>query len=273
MFKKKYSLLFALCLTFSLVAMSQKAVISYDVKIHDFGKVNEEDGKITYVFDFVNRGNSPLAVSRVQASCGCTTPTWTKEPVEPGKKGTITVTYNPTGRPGTFTKNITVYSNATEEQSTLTIKGEVIPKQTGDNSPYPFNVNGLGLSTKVIQMNNVEKGRIQTRVLGILNSTKQSVKPTVENLPPYLSAVVMPETLKQGEDGKITFTFNTKNCAQWGPVSDEVYISLNGLKKFSDESKVQVFGNVVEDFSKMTLDQKRKSPILEMPERSLILDC
>ena len=81
----------------------------------------------------------------------------------------------------------------------------------------------------------------------------------------------MPETLKQGEDGKITFTFNTKNCAQWGPVSDEVYISLNGLKKFSDESKVQVFGNVVEDFSKMTLDQKRKSPILEMPERSLNL--
>jgi hypothetical protein len=263
---KKYSLLLV-CLALSFVAMSQKAVISFNDKNHDFGKVNEEDGKITYVFNFVNKGNSPLAVSRVQASCGCTTPTWTKEPIEPGKKGTITVTYNPTGRPGAFTKNITVYSNATEEQVTLTIKGEVIPKLTGENSPYPINVNGLALKAKVIQLNNVEKGRIQTRILDILNSSKSPIKPTIENLPPYLSAVVMPETLNPGGDGRITFTFNSKLCNQWGPVFDEVYLSLNGVKKFSDEFKVQVYGNVIEDFSKMTLDQKRKSPILEMPVR------
>ena len=123
---KKYSLLL-FCLVCSFAAMSQKAVISFGEKTHDFGKVNEEDGKITHVFDFTNRGISPLVVSRVQASCGCTTPVWTKEPVEAGKKGTIAVTYNTSGRPGLFTKTITVYSNDSLQQVVLIIKGEVIP--------------------------------------------------------------------------------------------------------------------------------------------------
>jgi hypothetical protein len=112
---------------FSFVAMAQKPQINFEVKTHDFGKINEKDGPVTYVFEFVNKGDAPLVVSRVQASCGCTTPTWTKEPVEPGKKGMITVTYNVTGRPGLFNKQITVFTNETQEQAVLNIKGEVIP--------------------------------------------------------------------------------------------------------------------------------------------------
>jgi len=115
------------CLVFSLAAMAQKPVISFDVKEHDFGKINEKDGSVTYVFNFTNKGNAPLVVNRVQASCGCTTPTWSKEPIEPGKKGAITVTYNTANRGGMFTKTITVYSNDALEQTVLIIKGEVIP--------------------------------------------------------------------------------------------------------------------------------------------------
>ena len=122
---KKYSLLLV-CLVFSFVAMAQKPVINFEVKTHEFGKINEKDGPVTYVFEFVNKGDAPLVVNRVQASCGCTTPTWTKEPVEAGKKGVVTVTYNPSGRPGMFTKTITIYSNDTKEQAVLIIKGEVV---------------------------------------------------------------------------------------------------------------------------------------------------
>ncbi|HEY5590721.1 MAG TPA: DUF1573 domain-containing protein [Paludibacter sp.] len=126
---KKYSILIV-CLVLSMAAMSQKPVISFQDKVHDFGKIYEKDGSVTYVFDFTNKGNAPLVVNRVQASCGCTTPTWTKVPVEAGKKGAITVTYNTANRPGAFTKTITVYSNDTIDQAVLIIKGEVIPKET-----------------------------------------------------------------------------------------------------------------------------------------------
>lgn len=267
---KKYSFLL-FCLVLSMAVMSQKSVISFDIKEHDFGKVNEEDGKITYVFDFVNRGNSPLVVNKVQASCGCTTPTWTKEPVEPGKKGSVTVTYNPAGRPGSFTKNITVYSNASEEQLVLVIKGEVIPKPSAENNPYPMNIGELVAKVKVIQMNNVEKGKIQSRTLDIKNPTKADIKPTFENLPLYLTVAFTPAILKPNDEGKITFTFNSKNCTQWGPVSDDMYLILNGQKKYSEEFKLTVVSNIIEDFSKLTLDQKRKAPILEMPVYELKL--
>jgi hypothetical protein len=251
--------------------MSQKSVISFDVKDHDFGKVNEEDGKIMYVFQFTNRGNAPLVVNKVQASCGCTTPSWTKEPVEPGKKGSIMVTYNPAGRPGVFNKTISVYSNATDEQVQLIIKGDVIPKPTSEALAFPINMGGLLLKAKVVQMNNVEKGTNQTRTITIKNSAKGDILPSFENLPPYLSAAFTPETLKPSEEGKITFTFNSKNCTQWGPVSDNIYLILNGQKKYSDEYLIKVAGNMIEDFSKLTLDQKRKAPILELPSNSLNL--
>ena len=128
---KKYSLLLV-CLIFTMVAMSQKPVINFGVKEHDFGKINEKDGNVTYKFDFTNKGKAPLVVSKVQASCGCTTPSWSKEPIEAGKKGAITVTYNTLGRPGVFTKTITVSSNDSIAQVVLIIKGEVVPMKAGE---------------------------------------------------------------------------------------------------------------------------------------------
>lgn len=267
---KKYGILIV-GLVLSLSAMSQKAVISFDTKSYDFGKINEEDGKVTYVFDFTNTGSTPLVVTHVQASCGCTTPSYTKEPVEPGQKGSITVTYNPAGRPGVFNKSITVKSNATEEQLVLTIKGEVIPKQSADNGGYLVSMGELKLKAKAIQMNTVNKGNKQVRTLDIQNTSKGSIKPTFENLPNYITATVAPEVLDPNKEGKITFTFNSKNCAQWGPISDDVYVVLNGQKKYSEEYKLTVVSNVVEDFSKLTPDQKRKAPILEVPVKSLDL--
>ncbi len=123
---KKLSV-FLFCFMVSLAAIAQKPVINFATKDYDFGKIKEVDGSVTHIFEFSNKGKSPLVVSRVQASCGCTTPTWTKEPIEPGKKGAITVTYNASGRPGVFAKTITVFSNDTLNQ-VLVIKGEVIPK-------------------------------------------------------------------------------------------------------------------------------------------------
>jgi len=129
--KKVNLLLFGLFV--ALASFAQQPVITFETKTHDFGVVKEEAEKATYVFSFTNTGKAPLVINRVQASCGCTTPTWTKEPIEPGKKGTVTVVYSTANRPGAFTKSITVYSNAAEEQIVLMIKGEVTPKTVAAN--------------------------------------------------------------------------------------------------------------------------------------------
>ena len=101
-----------------------KAVFTKDV--HDFGKVDESAGSVTCEFTFKNTGTAPLLIQRVQTTCGCTTPDYTKEPVLPGKTGVIKVTYSTTGRPGIFTKEITVFTNVPDSVYKVRIKGEVI---------------------------------------------------------------------------------------------------------------------------------------------------
>ena len=107
-------------------AQEKKAVISIPVKEYNFGKIKESEGKVSHVFEIKNNGNAPLVLTRVMSSCGCTVPTYSKEPIAPGKTTKITVTYDPTGRIYPFVKTVSIYSNGKEGPEVITIKGEVI---------------------------------------------------------------------------------------------------------------------------------------------------
>lgn len=112
-----------------------KPVMSFAEKSFDFGTVKEEAGKITHEFTFTNTGKTPLIIQDVRASCGCTTPSWTKQPIAAGAAGKITVTYSAAGRPGQFDKAITVTNNSAENPIILRIKGQVTPKATAQVTP------------------------------------------------------------------------------------------------------------------------------------------
>jgi len=115
-------------------AQEKQAEISFETVSHDFGTITEGT-QATVEFQFTNKGDAPLVLSSVSASCGCTTPEWTKEPIMPGQTGIVKAIYNSTGRPGSFTKSITVNSNAKNGTMILTIKGNVAPKQVAPTSP------------------------------------------------------------------------------------------------------------------------------------------
>ncbi len=100
------------------------ADFKFEREVHDFGNI-KEGVQAEYTFKFTNTGKEPLVITNVQASCGCTTPKWTKEPVKPGESGQVTAIYNSKGRPGTFNKAITITSNAKTAQKVLFIKGNV----------------------------------------------------------------------------------------------------------------------------------------------------
>ncbi len=126
--------IFFLCIGFLGFMLSAKAqapaddkspVITFQQDVHDFGQ-QPEGPEYTHTFKFKNTGNAPLKLLSVAASCGCTTPKWSTEEVAPGKSGEITVTYNSSGRPGPFTKMITVKTNGIKESiKVLTIKGTI----------------------------------------------------------------------------------------------------------------------------------------------------
>ena len=122
-------MIFTLLMLFVGVAgvMAQKpAQIKFDKLTHDFGTFSESNPKVTCSFSFTNVGEEPLIINQAIASCGCTVPEYTKEPVKPGEKGEIKVTYNGAGKfPGHFKKSITVRTNGSVEMTRLYIEGDM----------------------------------------------------------------------------------------------------------------------------------------------------
>ena len=99
--------------------------IWFPEEIHDYGEIRENSNG-SYTFKFKNISDLPIVVNRVRSNCGCTVPSWPREPVEPGDEGEIVVRYN-TELTGSFMKSIYVYSSAANSPVKLQIKGKVIP--------------------------------------------------------------------------------------------------------------------------------------------------
>src|SRR5579862_1369440 len=89
------------------VAAADMPIMKFEKDTHDFGKI-KAGGVVNYEFKFTNTGKSPLIITSAQASCGCTTPVWPKEPIKPGENGSIKVTFNSTGKKGLQDKQILV---------------------------------------------------------------------------------------------------------------------------------------------------------------------
>ena len=105
-----------------------KGKISFEKTTYDFGNIKEAGGPVTHEFTFVNEGTEPLKINSAKAECGCTRPAYPKEEIAPGEKGVIKVTFNPLGRPGGFTKVVTVRCTGNPGKVNLKIRGTVLPK-------------------------------------------------------------------------------------------------------------------------------------------------
>ena len=249
----------------AVAMMAQDPVITFVKTEHDFGKINEADGRVSVVFEFKNAGMAPLVLSNVRASCGCTTPTWTKEPVEPGQTGSITVTYNPNGRPGRFQKTVTITSNASEPTKKVFIKGEVIPKSAKPVNKYTVAVGDLSMKTKVLDLGTIKKGASMNGELEYANLTQANhhVELATNSADAYVINQVTLADPKANEIGKFVFVLDSKATKLYGPVEVYAYVVVDGKREISETYKLTIKANIEEDFSQLTVEQKQQAPIIE----------
>lgn len=120
-------LLFTAFLFFAeLTTTFAQAKISFDKLVNNFGTFSEDNAVQKCAFTFTNTGDKPLVINQAVASCGCTVANFTKTPIKPGEKGTVTVTYNGKGKfPGHFKKAITIRSNGEPMVTRIYIEGEM----------------------------------------------------------------------------------------------------------------------------------------------------
>lgn len=140
-FFSKYTAI-AVLLLFSISSLySQGANVKFDKTIYDFGKILLNSGAHSYTFHFKNISKQAIVIQTVISSCGCTTPTWTKSPIMPGKNGSIEATFLNNQGPYPFDKSLTVYITGEEIPIVLRIRGEV---KESISSTGKESVNGRG---------------------------------------------------------------------------------------------------------------------------------
>ena len=126
---KRIVFLLIVLFTAGMISAQQKeaSITAVGSAVYDFGEVKESDGDVSHTFTVINNGELPLVISRVEAGCECTVTKdgWTKEPIQPGKTGSITVTYKVAGRQGSFSRPVNVFSNGSKGSYVLTIMGVV----------------------------------------------------------------------------------------------------------------------------------------------------
>ncbi|EOZ92627.1 hypothetical protein A33Q_4008 [Indibacter alkaliphilus LW1] len=103
------------------------AVIDFNEKSKDFGDITQGD-KVEHTFVFTNSGDTPLVISNVAVSCGCTAPNWPKEPIAPGSTGELKVVFNSAGKMGRQNSVVRIYSNASEPIEKVSLISNVLPK-------------------------------------------------------------------------------------------------------------------------------------------------
>ena len=239
-------LLFLLFALVPFVAFAQKAQIQFESNVHNFGTIEEQGGSVIHEFTFRNTGQSPLIISNVRTSCGCTSPEWSRQPIPPGENGSIKVSYNPQNRPGAFTKTITITSNAEASVTTLTIKGTVKRKPADPYAAYRFSAGSLKLAVNSLNFGGIKNTDKPVKTIDIINTGEKPVRLSFENVPAsFLTVAAEPEVLEKGKSGQIRVTYNTAAKNEWGFVSDKFTVRTD----HGTSHDITVLANISEDFS------------------------
>jgi hypothetical protein len=255
------NLFVAFLLAFSVVIANAQPKIQFKKTEHDYGQIKEDGGEAVTVFEFTNSGNAPLILSNVSASCGCTTPGWTREPVAPGKSGQIKVAYNPKGRPGSFRKTVTVNSNAAEPTVMLSISGNVAQREKTVEDNYPRVMGNLRFKTNYISFGDVTSNEVKAGEVEFINNSTSKAKITVHRTPAHLKVRFEPAEIEPGKEGKMIVDFDAPKKGGYGYISDRIYLAIDG--EANSAFSIGTSATIKEDFTKLTPEQIASAPVVK----------
>lgn len=243
-----------------------KARIAFEKLQHNYGTFKEELGVQTVSFNFKNDGMVPLIINNVQASCGCTSPEWTRQPIAPGATGLIKVSYDPRNRPGVFNKTIRVSSNAENSDVVLTILGDVTARARTIEEDFPNVIGPLRAKTNHIAFVQIKENQLRKDSTEIINTSDQPVQLSFKTPPPHLSAVIRPAKLAPKQKGYMVVTFDASKIKAYGFVMHRIYLNIDGKDDY--RNSIAVSTTLEEDFSKLSAEELKNSPVVKFDVES-----
>ena len=268
----KRCLYIALLLAMTTLSAAAQPEATWLERKYDFGVFMEKDGKVHCDIRFVNTGNEPLMIVKAQAGCGCTGVTYPETPIQPGDTASIGVTYNPSGRPGRFTKQVLVITNTntSSRRTTLEITGNVIPTAATLEKEYPLQAGSLRISKQLFPMGEMSRGKSKTQYMSGYNASTDTVLVSVTGGKPHLRPAVVPDTVPPASVMALTVHYLSDKAPLWGLNTDTLTLTCRPLHEASTatagSADIQVMAQVTEDFENLTDKQRKDAPVA-------IVDC
>ena len=240
-----------------LYAQSEK--VSFSQTTFDFGTIGEKDGNVTHDFIITNNSDKPLVINSVQTSCGCTTPNYTREPINPKKSGIISVSYNPLGNSGNISKTISVTTNL-EPNIVLVIKANVEKGQINPLKKYPISIQTLLFKTQPqLNFDLVNSNKSNSLNLELYNNSDSDIKVNkIFSLPDYMT--VEPEIIPAKKSIQLYFSINASKIQKSGFHKGNITFSIDAKKKdFIPYNFV-----MEENFDKLSVIEKQEKGLINL---------
>ena len=231
-------------------------VVEFDKTVHDFGDISVNDGPQTCTFTVKNVGKEPIAIYEVVTSCGCTDASWTREPLQPGKTGTISATYKNEDGPVPFDKTLTVYIAGVSKPIILRLRGLVHEKKKSVAELYGAEKLGtMGLKSLNYKVSNILQGESSSDEAKIANLGTKPMKVTFTDVSPNLTIEVVPATVPAGETAALRFSVKS-DPNLWGKHVYQATPVVNGVKA---AKPVNVSALTRGNFNTWTADQRKNA--------------
>lgn len=259
--KKIFTLI---CAAAAAVSASAAPEITWLSTLHNFGAFDEDDGIVSCEFRFVNTGDEPLTVISARASCGCTQPSYPRDAVAPGDTASVSVAYNPAGRPGRFNKTVYIETNAAKAKSRLTITGVVIGGSESVAGRYPVDKGSLKLRNPSVVFGQVTRPHVKTVFAEAYNRSTDSLAMSVVSKPRFVDINFEPKMARPGEQVSIICYLRSSEAGLYGFIEDSVKIAAG-----SDVFTLPFSAVVNEDFSKLSPSDMAKAPVAVLESENL----
>ncbi len=256
-------------LTFLILGLSRQGFtqqvepISFSETSFDFGKINEADGPVTHEFTFVNNTIEPIQILNVKASCGCTTPAWTREPVAPGESGMVQAQYNPKNRPGVFNKSLTL-TTSLGQPIRLYIKGNVQPRQRTVEEELAFELGGVRMKYSSLNLGKVYVNQpAVTKKFDVYNQSDETIGFLEKMiLPKHITLDFEPQMLEPKQYGQLIITYDGQLKNDLGFMNEQITFFTNEKEELSQKN-VTIYTTLEEYFKPMSAEEASNAPKLK----------
>ena len=234
-----------------MLCFSQNTSIVIKDNSYIFGNIKESDGIVSHDFYVQNTGLYPLIIKDIRTNCSCTSAEWVKKPIMPNESTKVTISYDPTDRPGNFIQSIAVFTNTHPSTHSLTIRGIVISDGKKIYNGYDYQIGNIQLSSSDVNFGKVLNKQIVEKDITFVNSGINSCKITIEDEKyDYLNIDINPSIIKPNSKGNIKIYYNGKERKDWGYSATSLNLVVKDIKTDSTSiGELNLTSYIMEDFS------------------------